>query len=55
MACAAGITVANGARVGHVLKYLHHGDERVIPGRDKAREYMAKYLNSQIGEAKNER
>ena len=54
LANAAGVTVANGARVTHVLNYLHHGDERVIPGRDKAREYMAKYLNSQIGEAKNE-
>lgn len=55
LACMAGVTVANGARVTHVFNYLHHGDERVIPERHKAREYMAKYLNSQIGEVKNER
>jgi hypothetical protein len=51
MACAAGITVANGARVTHVMNYLHHSDERVIPERHKAREYMAKYLNARISEA----
>ena len=46
----ANITVGRGARLVHVLTYLQRSDERVIPGRNKAREYMAKYLNLQIGE-----
>ena len=46
----ADITVSHGARLVHVLTYLQRSDESVIPGRNKAREYMSKYLNLQIGE-----
>jgi len=42
--------VCRGARLVHVLTYLQRSDEGAIPGRNKAREYMAKYLNLQIGE-----
>jgi len=50
LAYCASITVGRGARLAHVLTYLQRSDESAIPGRNKAREFIAKYLNLQIGE-----